>query len=204
LEKPSGYIALLDASVLFPVFTSNLLLWLAYRQIYQPKWSHDIHEEWVERRLARYPNASRAALEQKRDRMDLEFEEALVTGYEPLIATLSFSDPDDRHVLAAAISCKAAVIVTNDRDFEHLPKEIEIAAQTADDFIAAQVGVTAGSAREVAIALIKHKRSLTKSRLTWKEYFAEMQRKLPHSYAEFNRTRFRSTLIEALHYLNGA
>jgi len=199
VEKPSGYIALLDSSVLFPVFTSNLLLWLAYRQIYQPRWTLEIHEEWVERRLVRYPDASRAALERKRDTMDQEFEEALVTGYQPLIETLSLRDPNDRHVLAAAIFCKAAVIVTNDLDFDELPEDIEIAVQKADDFIAAQVGVTAGSAKEVAIALIKHKRSLTKSRPTWTRYFAELRRKLPNSYEEFSSPQFRSTIAEALH-----
>ena len=103
MEKPSGYTALLDASVLFPVFTSNLLLWLAARQLYRVKWSADIHREWVERRLTRYPDSSRESLENKRDRMDREFEEALVTGYESLIPTLTLRDDDDRHVLAAAI-----------------------------------------------------------------------------------------------------
>lgn len=41
-----------------------------------------------------------------------------VTDYQALIPSLSLPDPDDRHVLAAAIAGKAPVIVTwNLKDF---------------------------------------------------------------------------------------
>ena len=38
--------------------------------------------------------------------------DCLVTDYEHLIPTLSLPDPGDRHILAAAICCRADVIVT--------------------------------------------------------------------------------------------
>jgi hypothetical protein len=42
----------------------------------------------------------------------------LVTGYEPIIETLALPDPNDRHVLAAAIVDRADLIVTkNLQDF---------------------------------------------------------------------------------------
>ena len=44
--------------------------------------------------------------------MDRAIPDALVTGHEDLIAGLTLPDPDDRHVLAAAIRCNASVIVT--------------------------------------------------------------------------------------------
>ena len=47
--------------------------------------------------------------------MDKHAEDALVTGYETLIAGLKLPDPDDRHVLAAAIHGRADVIVTLER-----------------------------------------------------------------------------------------
>jgi hypothetical protein len=44
--------------------------------------------------------------------MDTSVLDAVVAGYEPLIPALTLPDPDDRHVLAAAITCRASCIVT--------------------------------------------------------------------------------------------
>lgn len=69
--------------------------------------------------------------------MDRHAEAAIVTGYESLIPSLKLPDPDDRHVLAAAIVGGADVIVTrNLRDFP--PDELdkyEIEAQHPDEFL---------------------------------------------------------------------
>jgi hypothetical protein len=69
--------------------------------------------------------------------MDKSVRDALVTGYEALIPTLGLPDPDDRHVLAAAIQTNADVIVTmNLKDF---PKSIlskyDLIAQRPDEFV---------------------------------------------------------------------
>ena len=61
------------------------------------------------------------------------FPEAMVKGYEPLIAGLQ-NDTKDRHVVAAAVKAGAQVITTvNIRDFTPLPDGIE--AQTPDEFL---------------------------------------------------------------------
>ena len=69
--------------------------------------------------------------------MDQHFPSAIVTGYEPLIARLDLPDPQDRHVVAAALRGGANVIMTqNLRDFpaERLaPYKLE--AQHPDKFI---------------------------------------------------------------------
>lgn len=71
--------------------------------------------------------------------------DCLITGYELLIENLKLPDPDDRHVLAAAIKAGAQVIVTaNLRDFPQsdlAPWDIE--AQTPDDFMLNQISVDA-------------------------------------------------------------
>jgi predicted nucleic acid-binding protein len=200
LEKPSGYTVLLDSSVLFPVFISNLLLFLAERQLFKVRWTARIHGEWVNRRLDRYPDSDRAALERKRTVMDREFEEALVSGFEALIDEIDLPDPDDQHVLAAARACKADVIVTdNIDDFPAaVLSPLNLFAQRADDFIADQVGVSAESTDMVAVAVVRHKKSLTKSRLTWKRYFEEVRKKLPHTYAEFNSHNFHTAVANAI------
>lgn len=55
---------------------------------------------------------TRAQLERTRRLMNQVVRGCLVSGYEDRIAALSLPDAGDRHVLAAAIEAKAAVIVT--------------------------------------------------------------------------------------------
>lgn len=196
---PSHYTVVLDSSVLFPVFISNLLLFLSESELFRVRWSPDIHQEWIESRLERYPDADRRALERKRDRMDLEFPDALVTGYENLIDLFELDDLDDRHVVAAAVHCKANVIVTdNPGDFplDRIPGTLLI--QTADEFIVDQFDLTSNSAWQVALALIRHKTSLSKSRPTWKRYFQTFSNRLPQSFAIVNGKPFREILFRAL------
>jgi hypothetical protein len=63
--------------------------------------------------------------------------DSLVSGYEPLIPTLRLADPGDRHVLAAAITGRADVIVT--WNLRHFPADVlaayDLRAETPDEFI---------------------------------------------------------------------
>jgi hypothetical protein len=63
--------------------------------------------------------------------------DCLVTGYDHLIDGLDLPDPDDRHVLAAAIRANAQAIVTfNLRDFpDHLLARYDLEAKHPDDFV---------------------------------------------------------------------
>ncbi len=63
--------------------------------------------------------------------------DALITGHKALIETLVLPDPDDRHVLAAAIVGRCDVIVTqNLQDFpEAVLKPYSIETQHLDDFL---------------------------------------------------------------------
>lgn len=69
--------------------------------------------------------------------MNAAVPDCLVTGYEGMADSVTLPDPDDRHVLAAAIRCQAGVIVTyNLKDFpadKLAPFGIE--AQHPDDFV---------------------------------------------------------------------
>ncbi|MCB9784770.1 MAG: PIN domain-containing protein, partial [Candidatus Omnitrophica bacterium] len=78
----------------------------------------DIHNEWIANLLESRPDLNLKQLERTRDLMNLAVPDSLVTGYESHIPSLDLPDPDDRHVLAAAIEGNAETIVTfNLKDF---------------------------------------------------------------------------------------
>jgi hypothetical protein len=92
------------------------------------------------------PAVKPAQLTKVRELMDRCVLDCLVTGYETLIGGLELPDPDDRHVLAAAIRCGAQVIVTwNRRDFpESALRPYGIEAQHPDEFVAALLDLSPG------------------------------------------------------------
>jgi hypothetical protein len=71
--------------------------------------------------------------------MDKALPDALVLGYEHLIDSIELPDRDDRHVLAAAVHCRASVIVTlNLADFpDQALGKFSIEAQHPDEFVLA-------------------------------------------------------------------
>ena len=110
--------ALLDANVLYPASIRDVLLRLADQYLYKPLWSADINEEWIRNLLENRPGLPVDKVDRIRVIMDEHFPNAAVTGYQSLIEKIDLPDPDDRHVLAAAIHGQADVIVTlNLRDF---------------------------------------------------------------------------------------
>ncbi len=76
--------------------------------------------------------------------MNRAVRDCLVTGYEPLIEAVDLPDPDDRHVLAAAIKARAQVIVTH--NLKHFPlvalERWDMEAKSVDDFILDQIDLS--------------------------------------------------------------
>lgn len=98
------FTAFYDANVLYPAELRNFLMHLALTGLFRARWSADVHEEWITALLQKRPDLTREKLARTRALMDLHAIDALVTGYEDLIPGLQLPDPNDRHVLAAAIS----------------------------------------------------------------------------------------------------
>ena len=133
----SHFTAVLDANVLHSYPLTSLLLELAEARLFRPTWSADIHAEWLRSVQVARPDIAPAMLERRRAAMDAALPDACVGGYQRLIPALTLPDPDDRHVLAAAIRAQAQVIVTfNEKDFP-APElaAFEIAAQHPDVFL---------------------------------------------------------------------
>ncbi len=130
------FTALLDANVLYPFMVRDVLLTLAYAGLYRPLWTNTITDEWRRNLIAAKPHLE-PNLRDTVETMERAFPEAIVGGYEDLIPSFDLPDPDDRHVLAAAVKGSASLIVTeNLGDFpEAILSQYGIEACTADEFI---------------------------------------------------------------------
>lgn len=111
-------VAVYDACVLYPFHLRNLLVQCAVDRLVDARWSREIHDEWIRNLAARRPELSAERLTRTRDLMDRVLRDANVTGHLVHVPTITLPDPDDRHVVAAAIEARASVIITwNLRDF---------------------------------------------------------------------------------------
>jgi hypothetical protein len=106
--------------------------------------------------------------------MEAHVLDAEVTGYEELIDRLDLPDPDDRHVLAAAIHCDADLIVTvNLKDFPDAAlNQFDITAQHPDSFV---LGLLK-TAPEIVIATMReHRLSLKNPTKSAEDYLATLK-----------------------------
>ena len=129
--------AVLDACILYPAPLRDFLLRLAEDKLFFPLWTEKIRDEWIDNLLRRRPDLKRENLERTRRQMDFHFPDSLVHGYEPITPTLTLPDPNDCHVLAAAVHAKTKYIVTF--DLNHFPNAIlqpcNIEALSPDEFV---------------------------------------------------------------------
>src|SRR6266516_3531314 len=135
-------VAVYDACVLYSDFLRSFLVYLGIHGwragILRPKWTGRIHREWMRAVLRNRATTSRAKLQRTRRLMDQHVRGCRVRGYQRWERRLTLPDPDDRHVLAAALACVADVIVTfNTSDFPpHVLLPFGVAAELPDTFVA--------------------------------------------------------------------
>lgn len=107
-----------DANVLYSAALRDLLMELGVGEVFEPRWTEEIHEEWIRNVLLNNPNLTSERLTRTKNMMNASIKNCLVQGYETIIQDLELPDSGDRHVLAAAIHSGADFIVTfNLRDF---------------------------------------------------------------------------------------
>jgi len=110
--------AVYDANILYPAPLRDLFTRLAQAGLVRARWTETIHDEWTRNVLEDKPRTSAERIARTRTLMNDAVPDGIVSGYEDLIDSLTLPDPDDRHVLAAAIRGGAEVIVTfNLEDF---------------------------------------------------------------------------------------
>jgi len=147
------FTALIDACTLADTLKRNLLLTLAEAGFFRLRWSGPILDETeaaidgILRKKGRTDAADRA--KRARASMEAAFEDAMVTDFDIFLpAAAGLPDPDDAHVVAAAIKTQAAMIVTeNLKDFPAaILDTLDIEAKPADEFIADTIALDEGRA----------------------------------------------------------
>ncbi|WP_419760221.1 PIN domain-containing protein [Acidisoma sp.] len=138
------FTALVDACVLAGVLKRDLILSLAEAEFFRVRWSNRILDEAEAAihgiRVRKGYSDDKAKIDAKHSRLMMQkaFEDSLVEDFDNLISIADLPDPNDLHVIAAAVKTQAAVIVTDNlRHFpEHILRRFNLLAKTADDFIA--------------------------------------------------------------------
>mgnify|MGYP002623161765 CR=1 FL=1 len=177
------FTALYDACVLYSAPLRDLLMRLAMTDLFRARWTNQIHDEWIRKVLANRPDLTFEQLERTRTLMNAHVRDCLVNGYESLIDGLELPDPDDRHVLAAAIRTRASVIVTFNLD--DFPAEVleplGVEVQHPDEFITHLIDLNPG----VVCAAAKRQRASLKNPPRSVDEFLETlaQQRLPETVA---------------------
>jgi predicted nucleic acid-binding protein len=105
---------LLDANVLFPTVLREILIGVAAKGGVAPLWSARILEEWA-RATRRLPPGAEDIARAEIARLRADWPGAEVSVPAALVAEITLPDPDDAHVLAAAIAGGAGTLLTFNR-----------------------------------------------------------------------------------------
>lgn len=147
------YTAFVDACSLAGVLKRNILLTLAEEGFFRVRWSAEVLDEAEQAianiHAAKGKSGAATIAKDQRARMERAFEEAAVTGYDPFLSECAdLPDPDDRHVVAAALKAQAQAIVTDNlRDFpDAVLAGLNIEAKSTDAFIADTIELDPGRA----------------------------------------------------------
>jgi len=151
--------AVLDTNVIYPVIIRDLLFWFAHYDLYTPKWSRNIFDEWMA--VMERKGVPQEEAKKRVQKANLAFPDALVQDYEVLLNELTLPDPKDRHVLAAAIKTNADVIVTNNlKDFPAPYLEsFGLSAKLADDFLTDIIDLNSQTAVQSFREMVMYKKN---------------------------------------------
>lgn len=164
-----------DANVLYPAPLRDILVRLAMTHALRAHWTERIHDEWTRNLLENRPDLRPAQLARTRRLMNEAVPGALVTSYERRVSGLTLPDPNDRHVLAAAIEAGAGWIVTfNERDFPSEALRPHGIQAAGPDRFAAEL--LEAFPEEVVGAARRHRRALTAPPKSVEEYLATFER----------------------------
>jgi predicted nucleic acid-binding protein len=168
------YSVVLDACVLFPNVLRDTMLTLAEAELFRPLWSEAILDE-VRRNVIAKRKVDPALFDRTLELMNTSFDGVIVDDWQRIVAGLDLPDPDDRHVLAAAITGGAQAVVTfNLADFP--AKQLEphhVDAVHPDTFLLDQLDLAPA---RVLNALAKQARRFRKPAMDLSGLLARLER----------------------------
>lgn len=179
-------IAVCDACVLYSITLADLLTSLGEAGLFRPRWTHEIHEEWIRNVIENRKGdglVTREKLEIRRDAMIEAVEGSLIEDYEDLIPSLTLPDADDRHILAAAIKAGADLILTaNLKDFPLQTLTVwNLTAKHPDDFTTEMLDTDP----EIVIAVVKEMRARRKRPpISAEDFLAQLKRQGLNNFAD--------------------
>lgn len=180
--------AFLDTCVLYGATLTDTLLRIAEQDAFRPQWSNDVLDE-LRRNLDAIPGLAAGAADRRIHFMTEAFPEAMVEGYEPLIAGMT-CDHKDRHVLAAAVHSDSQVLVTfNIDDFpDSSVAGFDITVVHPDDFLLDQIDLHPG---KVGRAIVGQVNDATRPALTISDLLGILTRAgVPKFASEVRRHEF--------------
>lgn len=131
-----AFTVIYDACVLYPNYLRDLLIRLARAGAVRARWTEEILSE-VRRNLHENRGIDPKKLQRLTDLMTAAVPDCIVTEYDELEPSVELPDPDDLHVLAAALRAGAQQIVTaNLKDFpETVLAPLDVEAVSPDQFV---------------------------------------------------------------------
>jgi hypothetical protein len=175
------FTALVDACTLANALKRNLLLSLAEAGFFRLRWSSLILDETeaaittILRGKGRGRLGALISAKRARTAMETAFEDAMVSDFDRFMSAADgLPDPNDAHVVAAAIKTRASMIVTE--NLKHFPPDnlatLNMEAKSAADFIADTIALDEGRA-VAAIRLMRER--FNKPALTAEELLLKME-----------------------------
>lgn len=137
----SQFTVIIDSCVLYAAPVRDLTLQLASEGLFRVRWTLKIQDEWKTNLLKNRPDLKREQLERTCELMNKSILNCLVKDYEELATGIILPDPNDAHVVAAALKSQAQIIVTDNlKDFpDKVLEKYQIEAQHPDTFLRSQL-----------------------------------------------------------------
>jgi predicted nucleic acid-binding protein len=154
-----SFTCVLDTNILVPIVIRDILFWFAHYDLYTPKWSQHIFDEWED--VMKRMDVPEDEIEKRKSIANAAFPDALVTNYSQLINGLKLPDEKDKHVMAAAIKTNANIIVTNNvKDFpEVYLATYELSVRTVDNFLTDIIDLNNETAKKAFLEMVLNRKN---------------------------------------------